>query len=56
MSSELKIPKNSFYENIKRILQTARDSAYRQVNFIMVEAYWNVGKQILKKSRMEKIG
>jgi predicted nuclease of restriction endonuclease-like (RecB) superfamily len=51
MSSELKIPKNSFYENIKRILQTARDSAYRQVNFIMVEAYWNVGKQIVEEEQ-----
>jgi predicted nuclease of restriction endonuclease-like (RecB) superfamily len=36
-----------FYSDIKNILQKARDNAYRQVNFIMVEAYWNIGKQIV---------
>jgi predicted nuclease of restriction endonuclease-like (RecB) superfamily len=39
---------NSFYEQIKDILQKARDKAYKQVNFIMVEAYWNIGKQIIE--------
>jgi hypothetical protein len=39
---------NSFYEQIKDILQKARDEAYKQVNFIMVEAYWNIGKQIIE--------
>ena len=39
---------NSFYHDIKFILQTARDNAYKSVNFIMVEAYWNVGKKIVE--------
>jgi len=36
------VKKDDLYLNIKNILQTARDSAYRQVNFIMVETYWNM--------------
>lgn len=39
---------NSFYNDIKSILQTARDNAYKSVNFIMVEAYWNIGKKIVE--------
>ena len=47
----IEISKNSFYDSVKEILQTAKDSAYRQVNFIMVEAYWNVGKQIVQEEQ-----
>ena len=39
---------NDFYQDIKIILQTARDNAYKSVNFIMVEAYWNIGKKIVE--------
>jgi len=42
---------NNFYKTIKTILQTARDKAYKQVNFIMVEAYWNIGKQIVEEEQ-----
>ena len=41
-------PQNSFYHDIKSILQTARDNAYKSVNFIMLEAYWNIGKKIVE--------
>jgi len=41
----------NIYQTIKTILQTARDNAYRQVNFIMVEAYWNIGKQIVEEEQ-----
>jgi hypothetical protein len=37
-----------FFYNIKLILQNARNNAYKSVNFIMVEAYWNVGKKIVE--------
>ena len=47
----MKILKNNFYENIKSILQGARNDAYRQVNFIMVEAYWHIGKQIVEEEQ-----
>ena len=40
-----------FYNNIKQILQTARDNAYRKVNFIMVEAYWHIGQKIVQEEQ-----
>ncbi len=45
---------DNLYQSIKNILQTARDNAYRQVNFIMVEAYWNIGKQIVEEEQNGK--
>ncbi|MBU1668468.1 DUF1016 family protein [bacterium] len=41
----------NIYQTIKTILQTARNNAYKQVNFIMVEAYWNIGKQIVEEEQ-----
>jgi len=34
------------YNKIKEILETARSKAYYAINFAMVEAYWNIGKEI----------
>ncbi|MDQ7047477.1 MAG: DUF1016 N-terminal domain-containing protein [Sulfurovum sp.] len=48
------IKKDDFYLNIKNILQTARDNTYRQVNFTMVEAYWNIGQQIVQEEQNGK--
>ncbi|MFK5975871.1 MAG: PDDEXK nuclease domain-containing protein [Sulfurovum sp.] len=44
-------PQTNIYQTIKTILQTARDNTYKQVNFIMVEAYWNIGKQIVEEEQ-----
>ncbi len=46
--------KDDFYKSIKNILQSARGRAYTQVNFIMVEAYWNIGKQIVQEEQHGK--
>ncbi|MBU0568030.1 DUF1016 family protein [bacterium] len=44
-----KVTVNSqLYKNIKAILTNARERAIGAVNFIMVEAYWNVGKLIVE--------
>ena len=43
--------KGDFYDQVKTILQSARDRAYTQVNFIMVEAYWSIGKQIVEEEQ-----
>ena len=51
MSNKLERTNKDFYEGVKKILQTARDNAYRQVNFIMVEAYWYIGKQIVEEEQ-----
>ena len=38
-----------FYEQIVGILETARRRAYAAVNFAMVEAYWEVGRDIVRQ-------
>jgi len=48
------VEKNRFYESIKNILQSARENAYKQVNFIMVEAYWNKEKAPVMQEAREK--
>lgn len=39
---------NNLYKEIRSILQEARQSAYRAVNFTMVIAYWEIGKRIVE--------
>ena len=51
MKNNIETSNNHFYHNIKTILQEARDSAYKQVNFIMVEAYWHIGQQIVEEEQ-----
>lgn len=38
-----------FYNEIKNILNTARNKVYQSANFAMVEAYWNIGKSIIEE-------
>ena len=38
-----------FYDKIKEILATARNKVYQTANSAMVEAYWNIGKSIIKE-------
>ena len=39
----------SFYNEIKKILISARNKVYQTANFAMVEAYWNIGKSIIEE-------
>lgn len=39
--------KNNFYNEIKNILISARNTVYKTANYAMVEAYWNIGKRII---------
>lgn len=39
---------DTLYQDIRSILQEARQSAYRAVNFAMVVAYWQIGKRIVE--------
>lgn len=48
------VQNNDLYLNIRTILQSARDNAYRHINFVMVEAYWNIGKQIVEDEQNGK--
>ncbi len=47
MNSKLK-KKDNLYDAIRQVLETARQSAYRAVNFAMVQAYWQVGRLIVE--------
>gem|GEM_PF-2238616 len=40
-----KIEKNNFYESLKNILPSGRDTTYKQINFVMLDTYWNIGNQ-----------
>ena len=44
-------PKCDFYSRVRNIIEQARSNAYRSVNFIMVEAYWNVGRVIVEEEQ-----
>lgn len=43
-----------FYEEIKKILSEARIKVYQTANFAMVEAYWNIGKNIVEQQGGEE--
>ena len=42
---------DDLYHNIRQIVSTASQNAYRAVNFAMVEAYWNIGKLIVEEEQ-----
>ncbi|HII16088.1 MAG TPA: DUF1016 domain-containing protein [Nanoarchaeota archaeon] len=42
------------YISIREIIEKARSTAYRAVNFIMVAAYWNIGRIIIEEEQEGK--
>jgi len=46
--------RHEFYESIADVLRTARGKAFRAVNTVMVEAYWNVGRMIVEEEQQGK--
>ncbi len=45
---------NTAYQNIRDILEEARSTAYRSVNFAMVQAYWQIGRIIVEEEQKGK--
>ena len=43
--------RTGFFEEVRTILQQARQKAYAASNFIMVEAYWNIGRRIVQEEQ-----
>ena len=43
-----------FYDQIKDILETARNRVYASANSAMVQAYWNIGKKIVEQQGGEE--
>jgi predicted nuclease of restriction endonuclease-like (RecB) superfamily len=45
------ISKSHLYKAIKTVLIEARKTAYKTVNSVMVEAYWNIGRLIVEEEQ-----
>jgi len=41
-------PESAIYQNIRTVLVTARQKVYSAVNTAMIEAYWDIGRQIME--------
>jgi len=54
MSKKPEIKNNKCYLKIKSILEEARHNVYRHVNFVMVQAYWNIGREIVEEEQKGK--
>ena len=49
-------PFNSdLYSAIRQVLETARQNAYKAVNFAMVQAYWNIGRLIVEDEQKGEV-
>jgi uncharacterized protein DUF1016 len=46
--------RGEIYESIAEVLRVARSRAYRAVNFVMVEAYWRIGRMIVDEEQQGK--
>ncbi len=51
MSSALKTESGEFYASVRSILAEARSKAAASINFIMVEAYWRIGRRIVEQEQ-----
>jgi len=41
----------SLYKEVKQVIEESRDTAYRAVNYAMVQAYWSIGKLIVEEEQ-----
>ncbi|KAB2851147.1 MAG: DUF1016 domain-containing protein, partial [Ignavibacterium sp.] len=53
MSSKKSLSKN-IYNDIKQVIDDARSRSFRAVNFLIVEAYWNIGRIIVEEEQKGK--
>ena len=51
MMSELSKNENVFYTEVSELLKQARNAAYKTVNTIMVQTYWQIGKRIVEQEQ-----
>ena len=49
--SELLKNENTFYDEISELLKQSRNAAYKTVNTIMVQTYWQIGKRIVEQEQ-----
>jgi predicted nuclease of restriction endonuclease-like (RecB) superfamily len=51
---EIKVPLNSFIEQVKQLLRNAQQNAVRSVNSLMVQTYFELGKRIVEEEQNGK--
>ena len=49
MTKSLSTSFDGFYGRIKEILEGARNKVYRTANMEMLQAYWNIGREIVEE-------
>ena len=54
VSTDKEIVDNDLFNNIRGVLNNARQKAFAAVNAAMVEAYWNIGRLIVEKQGGEE--
>lgn len=54
MSNELMQNTESLYGRVKEILDAAKNKVYQAANFEMVQAYWNIGREIVEEEQKGK--
>ena len=54
MTNKLGKVNNNLYGAIRQVLETARQSAYKAVNFAMVQAYWQIGRLIVEDEQNDE--
>ena len=50
-SAYVSLPQAAFFDDVRSILRQARRKAYAASNFIMVEAYWQIGQRIVQEEQ-----
>ena len=51
---EIQITQNNIYQSIREVILTARRNVKKSANFNMVQAYWEIGRQIAEAQGGEK--
>lgn len=54
MANDINPSENTVYNNISNVLVTARQKVYSAVNFAMVEAYREIGRQIMESQENQR--
>ena len=49
-----KVGVEALYRGIKKVIDEARNTVYRSANFVMVHAYWDIGKLIVEEEQNGK--
>jgi predicted nuclease of restriction endonuclease-like (RecB) superfamily len=51
----MSLVKNSFFQDIKELLQRARNKVYQTINLTMTETYFEIGKRIVEEEQDGKV-